>query len=78
MERVQDLPNDTWITDRQRALGDRLRAARERQNLTQDAVWLAAGISRYTLQRAERGEDVRMSTLLRIMRVLNLPFGDLD
>lgn len=78
MERVQDLPNDTWITDRQRALGDRLRAARERQNLTQDAVWLAAGISRYTLQRAERGEDVRMSTLLRIMRVLNLSLGDLD
>lgn len=75
---MHDLPDDdTWITDRQQAIGDRIRAAREHQNLTQDAVWLAAGISRYTLQRVEAGQDVRLSTLLRIMRVLGVPFGDL-
>lgn len=76
---MHHLPDDnTWITDRRRAIGDRIRTARERQNLTQDAVWLAAGVSRYTLQRVEAGQDVRLSTLLRIMRVLGVPFADLD
>jgi transcriptional regulator with XRE-family HTH domain len=67
-----------WLAASRRRIGDRLRAERLRQNLTQDAVWLAAGISRGTLQRAEAGEDVTLSTLLRILRVLGMPLGGLD
>ncbi|WP_460071048.1 helix-turn-helix domain-containing protein [Streptomyces sp. YKOK-I1] len=76
---MHDLPHDdTWITDRRRAIGDALRAERSRQHLTQDQVWLAAGISRYTLQRVESGEDMTLSTLLRILAVLEMPFAGLD
>jgi transcriptional regulator with XRE-family HTH domain len=79
VERVHDLPDDdTWILDRRRAIGNTLRAARLRQNLTQDQVWLAARISRYTLQRVEAGEETELSTLLRIVRVLGMSLGDLD
>lgn len=77
---MHDLPDDgdTWIADRRRAIGDRIRSAREYQNVTQDQVWLAARVSRYTLQRVEAGHDVRLSTLLRIIRVLGLSLGDLE
>ncbi|MEU3282138.1 helix-turn-helix domain-containing protein [Streptomyces antibioticus] len=76
---MQHLPHaDDWITRERRHIGDTVRGERIRQNLTQDAVWLAAGISRGTLQRAEAGEDVTLSTLLRILRVLGMPFAALD
>lgn len=76
---MRDLPdNHTWIIDERRRIGDRIRAERLHQNLTQDAVWLAAGVSRGTLQRVEAGEDVTLSTLLKILRVLGMPFAALD
>ncbi len=79
MERVHDLPpDDTWITDQTRAIGTRIRDERIHQNLTQDEVWLAADISRFTLQRVEAGEDVKLSTLLKILRVLGMPLAALD
>jgi len=79
VERVHDLPHDdTWITDRRRAIGDRIRVERNRQNLTQEAVYLQADISRGTLQRVEAGEDATLSTLLRIMWVLGMTFASLD
>lgn len=69
--------DDTWIADSRRAIGDAVREERLHQNRTQDDVWMAAGISRYTLQRVERGEDVTLSTLLRIARALDVPLADL-
>lgn len=76
---MHDLPDDdSWITARRRAIGHRIRGERHHQNLTQDQVWLAARISRYTLQRVEAGEETELSTLLRIVRVLGLSLGDLD
>jgi len=76
---VHDLPDDdAWLLERRRALGERVRAERIRQNLTQDQVWLAAGIDRRTYQHVEHGsKDVRLSTLLRIARVLDVPLADL-
>jgi transcriptional regulator with XRE-family HTH domain len=75
---VRDLPDDeTWLIDRRRATGDRIRAERMRQNLTQDKVWLAAGISRGTFQRAEAGHEVTVSTLRRIAWVLDVPLSRL-
>ena len=36
---MRDLPDDDdWIAERRRAIGERFRAERLRQNLTQDAV----------------------------------------
>ena len=75
---MRDLPDDDeWIADRRRAIGERFRAERLRQNLTQDAVYLTSGVSRYTLQRVESGAEVRLSTLIRIAWVLELPLAEL-
>lgn len=76
--RMRDLPDDdSWIFDRRRAIGQRIRGERLRQNLTQDQVWLAAGIDRRTLQRIEGGKDATLSTLLRIAHVLGVPLAEL-
>lgn len=70
--------DDRWLLDQQRAIGDRIRAARMHANLTQEQVYLAAGISRNTLQGAESGHgNPRLSTLLRISRVLGVPLNEL-
>jgi transcriptional regulator with XRE-family HTH domain len=69
--------DDSWLTDERRAIGDRIRAERERQNLTQERLILAAGIDRVTLWRVETGEESKLSTLLRIARVLGVPLAEL-
>lgn len=75
---MRDLPDDdTWIADHRRAIGDRVRAERKRQGLTQDQVWQAARMDRRTLQRVEAGEEATLATLLRIARVLDVPIADL-
>ncbi|MER6955994.1 helix-turn-helix transcriptional regulator [Streptomyces sp. NPDC000618] len=70
--------DDEWIAARRRAVGDRLRERRLHLNLTQEAVHLAAGVSRYTLQRAEAGEEVQISTLIRVAHVLGSRFDLVD
>jgi len=76
---VHDLPDDdTWLLERRQVLADRVRAERLRQNLTQDQVWLAAGIDRRTYQHVEHAsKDALLSTLLRIARALDVPLRDL-
>jgi hypothetical protein len=75
---VRDLPgDDAWLPERRRAIGARIRDERLRQNATQDAVWMAARISRWTYQRVESGEDCQLSTLLRIAWVLEIPLAEL-
>jgi transcriptional regulator with XRE-family HTH domain len=69
--------DDSWLTDERRAIGDRIRSERERQNLTQERLILAAGIDRVTLWRVETGEESKLSTLLRIARVLGVPLAEL-
>ncbi|MFI8531818.1 helix-turn-helix transcriptional regulator [Streptomyces aquilus] len=76
---MRDLPDDDdWLTDRFRAIGLRLRAERLNQNLTQDDVWLAAGVDRRTLQFVEAGKEPKLGTLLRIAYVLGLSLADLE
>ncbi|MFF9043370.1 helix-turn-helix transcriptional regulator [Streptomyces parvulus] len=75
---MRDLPDDDeWTPDRLRAIGDRVRVARLRQNLTQDQVWQAARIDRRTVQNVEAGREMKVSTLLRIAWVLELSPADL-
>ncbi|MFB6963079.1 helix-turn-helix domain-containing protein [Streptomyces sp. NPDC056309] len=75
---MRDLPDDdSWIPEQRRAIGNRVRAERERQNLTQEQVILAARIDRVTIWRLETGQDTKLSTLLRIAFVLDVPLRDL-
>lgn len=76
MPRLPD--DDAWLLDRRRAIGDRIRIERMRQNRTQESVFLAAHVGRKTFQDVEAGNvDARISTLLRIARVLGMHAADL-
>ena len=70
--------DDDWVTDRLRIIGDHIRAERLRQNLTQERLYLAAGISRWTLQEIEAGRNnPSAKTLLRLARALGVPLAHL-
>ncbi|NUS22737.1 MAG: helix-turn-helix transcriptional regulator [Streptomyces sp.] len=70
--------DDTWLLDYRRAIGDRIRVERLRQNRTQESVFLAARVGRKTYQDIEAGNvDARTSTLLRIAYVLSMHPADL-
>lgn len=74
---MQDLPDDdAWIADRRRAIGARVRAEREHRNLTQEQVMLAARLDRVTIWRVETGQEMKLSTLLKIARVLDVSLAD--
>ncbi|MFD6741151.1 helix-turn-helix domain-containing protein [Streptomyces anthocyanicus] len=75
---MRDLPDDDdWIPERRRTIGDRVRAERRRQGLTQDQVWQVARLDRRTVQNVEAGREMKLSTLLRIAYVLDVPLADL-
>ncbi|WP_267924812.1 helix-turn-helix domain-containing protein [Streptomyces liliifuscus] len=59
-------------------MGRQLQAERMRQNKTQEAVYLAAGVDRVTLQNIEAGRaNPTVTTLLKIAHVLNVPLARL-
>ncbi|MET7441886.1 helix-turn-helix domain-containing protein [Streptomyces sp. NPDC005496] len=71
-------PDDDWLAERSRVLGDRIRDHRKRLGYTQEQVYLDAGISRDVLQRIEAGRhNPTLHTLLRISHVLDVPLADL-
>ncbi|MGW0599978.1 helix-turn-helix domain-containing protein [Streptomyces sp. NPDC002776] len=76
---MQDLPeDDTWLIERLQAMGERFRAERLHQNLTQEAVYLTAGIDRLTLQNLEAGRgNPTFRVLLRVAHVLDVSLADL-
>ncbi|MFC8276238.1 helix-turn-helix domain-containing protein [Streptomyces sp. NPDC057271] len=76
---MRELPDDdSWIYERQRAIGVKLRSVRLHQNLTQERVYLAARIDRATLQAIEAGRaNPSLTVLLRIAYVLNVPLAEL-
>lgn len=53
-------------------MGTRLARRRVEMNLTQDQAAREAGISKRTLERIESGEDVRITSFLRLLRALKL------
>lgn len=53
-------------------IGDFIQSHRLTQNKTQDQVAKDAGISRSTLSLLERGEKVRIDSLIQVLRVLHL------
>lgn len=54
-----------------RRVGDFVKWARLQQNKSQQVVAEDAGISRSTLSLLERGETVRLDTLIQVLRVLD-------
>jgi transcriptional regulator with XRE-family HTH domain len=64
--------------DFDRALGERIRAARERAGVKQDQLAQAVGLSRTSITNIERGrQGVQAHLLVRIAAVLGGPPADL-
>jgi len=53
-----------------RDIGQRLSAYRLQQNLPQAALAAATGLNQKTISHAERGQDPRLSTIIKILRAL--------
>jgi transcriptional regulator with XRE-family HTH domain len=73
------LPDDDhWLERERRAIGDRIRVRRIRENMTQERVFLEARVARSTYQQIEAGTaDARISTLMKIAHVLGVHVTDL-
>lgn len=64
-----DLLSDKALMEQ---IGRFVQSHRLNQNKTQDEVSRAAGMSRSTLSLLERGEKVRIDSLIQVLRVLGL------
>jgi transcriptional regulator with XRE-family HTH domain len=53
-------------------LGCRLERHRLERNLTQAELAAEAGVGQATVQRAERGESVQMTSMIKLLRALEL------
>ena len=73
---MNDISYKNWNLLSDKALleqiGHFVQSHRLNQNKSQDQVAEAAGISRSTLSLLERGEKVRIDTLIQVIRVLDL------
>lgn len=61
--------SDTMIFEK---IGNRLRQARLKQNITQQSLAEAAGISLSSLKKIEKGEIGSFDSLIRVIRTLGL------
>ncbi len=51
-------------------VGERLRGFRLQQNVTQAKLAKTAGVGHATVRRAEAGENIRLETIVKILRAL--------
>ncbi|MGH2878822.1 MAG: helix-turn-helix domain-containing protein [Solirubrobacteraceae bacterium] len=72
--RFEDLNTESAVLAE---LGGRLMRHRHERNWTQAQAAAEAGIGQATLQRAERGESVQMTSMIKLLRALGL-LGALD
>jgi len=56
----------------ERDIGQRIRMVRLKKNMTQMELAHKSGLSRVTISRIERGQGVTLSSLIEILRVLDL------
>ena len=75
---MNDNSYNDWVSMSDKTLtatiGNFIKHHRLNQNKTQDQVSVEAGISRSTLSLLERGEKVTLSSLIQVLRVLDLLF----
>ncbi|MFF7012206.1 helix-turn-helix domain-containing protein [Streptomyces fimicarius] len=65
------------VLARRRAIGLRVRAAREGAGLTLEAVWLRSGIRITTISDIEQGHRAAMiDTLIKIADAIDVPLED--
>lgn len=73
---MNDIPYSDWYAMSDKALGETIgnfvKHHRLSKNLTQEIVSKKANISRSTLSLLEKGETVTLSTLLQVLRTLEL------
>lgn len=73
---MNDLSYTNWVSMSDKGLteiiGAFIKHHRLNQNKTQDELSAAAGISRSTLSLLERGETVSLSTVIQVLRMLDL------
>ena len=74
MPRLDDLTTDAAVLAE---IGRRLARHRLERNWTQAELAAAAGIGQATVQRAERGASVQMTSMIKLLRTLGL-LGGLD
>jgi len=72
--RIYDLLADAAVLTE---LGQRLARHRLARNWTQAELAAEAGVGQATVQRAERGESVQMTSMIKLLRALEL-LGGLD
>lgn len=53
-------------------IGQRIRQRRLERNLTVDALAAHAGLNRKTILALEAGEDIRLSSAIKILRSMNM------
>jgi transcriptional regulator with XRE-family HTH domain len=71
-------PPDPALLERRRRIGRRIRDARLRANLTQQAVAERAGMDRASYQKVEYGAvSPMLDSLLRISDAIGVPLADL-
>ncbi len=59
-------------------LGNNLRAERNRQRLSQEQLAEMAGLQMQHISKIENGQtDIRFTTLIAILKALNIPFEKL-
>ncbi|MFJ2733670.1 helix-turn-helix domain-containing protein [Streptomyces sp. NPDC087317] len=67
-----------WVIARRRAIGDHIRAARLRANLTQERLAELASMDRQAVNRIEQGHaSPKVDTLIRIAAALDIPLAEL-
>ncbi|MGA2164826.1 MAG: helix-turn-helix transcriptional regulator [Solirubrobacteraceae bacterium] len=71
---LDDLTTDAAVLAE---LGRRLARHRLERNLTQPELADEAGVGQATVQRAERGESVQLTSMIKLLRALGL-LGGLD
>lgn len=72
------LPPPNWVITRRRAIGTRIRMAREHANLTQDQVVERSGIDRPSISRIENGHQAAtIDTLILIADAIGVDLADL-
>ncbi|WP_406365329.1 helix-turn-helix domain-containing protein [Streptomyces sp. NBC_00645] len=71
-------PQPEWVVAQRRAIGERIRATRLRERLTQETVALDSGIDRPSIVRIEQGQQSpTLDTLIRIADAIGVPLADL-
>jgi transcriptional regulator with XRE-family HTH domain len=71
---IDEITTDAAVLDE---LGRRLERHRLERNLTQAELAAEAGVGQATVQRAERGRSVQMTSMIKLLRTLGL-LGGLD